>query len=295
MGSINLNELKTDVSILISVRNGEKYISCCLKSILDQCYANFEIIVIDDASDDKTKELIKNFKDKRIRYFRNEKWLGISKSRNRSLKYAKGLYIFFTDSDCVVSKDWIKQGLEFLKGSDCAGVEGQCYYVSKEYKPTFSDHSYPMGRGKFMTGNVAYKKSIVESVGGFDERYNYFEDRDLGLRILRIGRIEFNPNMIVYIQKEIVTPKGLIKHAPGIKNRVYLFKRFHDRELMVWRIVDLRNLAKILCPPLVFTSLFFRKLKTLDDYRLLPFTYARAISERLQLWRECAKERVFLI
>ncbi len=179
--------------------------------------------------------------------------------------------------------------------SDCAGVEGMIYYVSEEYEPTFSDHTYPRGRGKFMTGNIAYKKKFVESVGGFDERYNYFEDRDLAFRILRCGKIEFNPNMTVYVQKETVTPKGLIKHAPIIKNRVYLFKRFQDKELISWRIVDLWSLHKILCPPSLVISLFINKFKTLDDYKLLPFTYVKAISERLQLWKECAKERVFLI
>ncbi len=61
---------------------------------------------------DKTKNLIENFQDKRIKYFKNEKWLGITKSRNRSIKFAKGDYIFFTDGDCVVSKDWIEQGLK---------------------------------------------------------------------------------------------------------------------------------------------------------------------------------------
>lgn len=80
-----------------------------------------------------------------------------------------------------------------------------------------------------------------------------------------------------------------------LKNEVYILKRFHDKECVFWCIVDPWMLVKILCPPLVFTSLFFNKFETLDDYKLLPFTYARAILERLQLWRECAKERVFLI
>jgi GT2 family glycosyltransferase len=55
---------------------------------------------------------------------------------------------------------------------------------------------------------MAYKRSIVESVGSFDERYGYNEDRDLALGILRSSKIEFNPNMIVHVQKETVTPKG---------------------------------------------------------------------------------------
>jgi len=286
---------KRTVSVLICVRNGERYIDNCVRSILNQSFTDFEIVVVDDDSNDKTKNIIENFVDKRVRYFRNEKWLGITKSRNRSVKYANGEYIFFTDGDCAVSQDWIEQGLKSLKNSHCAGVEGKSYYVSKDYKPTFSDHTYEMGCGKFMTGNIAYKKSAVESVGGFDERYSYLEDRDLGLRILRKSKIAFNPNMVVYIQKEIITPKKLMKQATVLKNRVYLFKRFQDKELLSLRIVDAWSLVKILCPPLVLVSLFFNKFQNLDDYRLLPFTYAKTIFERLQLWRECAKERVFLI
>jgi glycosyltransferase involved in cell wall biosynthesis len=277
------------------VRNVERYIGNCIRSILNQTFDDFEIVIIDDLSTDRTKDIIKKFNNERIRYFRNEKWLGISKSRNRSVKYARGEYVFFTDGDCIVSEDWIEQGLKFLKNLSCAGVEGKCYYVSKEYKPTFSDHTYETKRGGFMTGNIAYKKGIVESVGGFDEMYSYNEDRDLGLRILRYGIIQYNPNMIVYAQKETVTPKELIKQAHILKNKVYLFKRFGDRELFFWRFVDLMSLAKILFPPLVFASLFFNIFRTSDDYKLLPFTYAKAILERLQLWRECAKERVFLI
>jgi len=286
---------KQTVSVLICVRNVEKYFGNCLRSILEQTFTEFEIIIIDDYSTDKTRDLIESFQDKRIKYFKNDKWLGITRSRNRSIKFAQGDFIFFTDGDCVVSRDWIEQGLKLLNDSDCAGVEGMSYYVSEKYQPTFSDHTYPMGRGKFMTGNVAYKKKFVERVGGFDEKYNYFEDRDLAFRILRFAKIKFNPNMTVYIQKETVTPKRLIKQSPIIKNRVYLFKRFHDKELVSWRIVDLWNLLKILCPPSLAISLFINEFKTIDDYKLLPFTFPKAISERLQLWKECAKERVFLI
>ena len=283
------------VSVLMCVRNVEKYVGNCVRSILDQTFTDFEIVIIDDLSNDKTKEIIESFNDNRIRYCRNDKWLGIAKSRNHGLKYAKGDYVFFTDGDCIVSKDWIEQGFKSLKERGCAGVEGKSYYVSEEYKPTFSDHTYESGRGKFMTDNIAYKRSIVESVGGFDERYSYHDDRDLGLRILSKGKIEFNPKMIVYVQKETVSPKGLIKHSPILKDRVYLFKRFHDKEIVSWRIVEPWSLAKILCPPLIFTSLLTNNFKTLDDYKLLPFTYINTILERLRLWRECAKERAFLI
>lgn len=287
--------MKETVSVLLCVKNVEKHIAKCIGSILNQSFASFEVVIVDDQSTDKTRDIIKSFNDRRIKYFKNENWLGISKSRNRSLKLSEGDYVFFTDGDCVVSKDWLAQGLEVLNKFDCAGVEGMSYYVSEGYLPTFSDHTYPRGRGKFMTGNIAYRRKAIENVGSFDERYNYFEDRDLALRILRHAKIEFNPNMIVYIQKEIETPKSIIKHSPIIKNRIYLFKRFHDKELISWRIIDLMAFEKVICPPMVIATLFLNKFSTSDDYKLVPFRYVKAIQERIELWKECARERVFLI
>jgi glycosyltransferase involved in cell wall biosynthesis len=284
------------VSILICVKNAEKYIANCISSILNQTFTDFEIVVIEEFdSSNKTQKIIENFKDKRIRYFKNEKWLGLSKSRNRSVMYAKGDYLFFTDSDCIVSKDWVEQGLKFLKDTDCLGVEGKSYYVSEEYEPTFSDHTYEMNPGGFMTNNIAYKRSIVKRVGGFDERYTYLEDRDLGLRVLRFGKIKFNPNMKVFVQKHTMTPKALIRRSEALRNTVFLFKRFGERQFMAWRIVDPRSLAKILFPPIIFTSLISKKFKHSSDFKLFPFVYVSILCQRLHLWKECAKERVFMI
>jgi glycosyltransferase involved in cell wall biosynthesis len=288
--------MKTNVSVIVCVKGAEKYIGNCISSLLGQTFKNFEIVIIDDGSCDNTAHIIEKFSDERIRCFRNQKNIGIAKSRNKGLKLSRGEYIFFTDADCVVSKNWIEHGLKSLEDQKCVGVEGKIYYVSKEYKPTFSDHVCKNEHGgHFMTGNIAYKRSAIQSVGGFDEKYDYHEDRDLALRILKNGKIRFNPNMIVYVQQQTLTPKDMIRSACHIKNRVYLFKRFGERKLMLWRIVNPLNLAKALFPPLAFTSLFFNRFKTSDDYKLLPYKYVQAILERLQLWKTSAIERIFLI
>jgi glycosyltransferase involved in cell wall biosynthesis len=288
--------MKTNVSVIVCVKDAEKYISDCITSILDQTFKDFEIVIIEDGCSDDTAYIIEKFNDERIRHFRNPKNIGIAKSRNKGLKLSKGEYIFFTDADCVASKNWIEQGLKSLEDQKYVGVEGKIYYVSKDYKPTFSDHVCENEHGgHFMTGNMAYKRSIIESVGGFDERYNYLEDRDLALRILKHGKINFNPNMTVYVQQQILTPKDIIRSAIHARNRVYLFKRFGERKLIFWRVFEPWNLAKVLFPPLIFVSLFFNRFKTSDDFRLLPFKYVYAVSERLQLWKTCARERVFLI
>ena len=277
------------------MKNAEKYIKDCINSILQQSYNDFELVIVDDLSIDRTSTIIQEIKDRRIRYFRNPQWFGISKSRNICLQHSKGIFLFFTDADCLVSKDWIEQGLFYMKDKNCVGVEGKTYYVSKDYKPTFADHICESQPGDFMTGNIAYKRSILEKVGGFDERYTCHEDRDFGLRVLKFGKIRFNIEMLVFVQRQILTPRQYLKRSDAIKNRVYLFKKFHDKQGIAWRIVDPISLGFILFPPLIFTSLFIYRFRTVDDLKLIPFKYIHLLSARLQLWKQSAKERVLLI
>lgn len=286
----------TKVSVLITIRNVEKYIANCLTSILDQTFQDFEIIVVDDVSNDNTRNIIKKFSDKRIRYFRNKKWLGLSESRNECLKLSKGDYVFFTDGDCAVGKNWIEEGLKYLNATDCVGVEGKTYYVSKEYKPTRSDDVVENKKGgSFMTCNIAYKKTVLENIGGFDKRFNFHEDRDLGLRALKYGRIRFNPQMIVYHQKKIFKPKQFVRNGKILRNRVLLYKKFGDKPLFVWRIANPKDLASIIFPPLIFANLFGNVYKSKDDFNLFPFIYVRLIYERLEFWDMCVRERTFII
>ena len=290
--------MKPIVSVVMTVRNVEKYIADCLISILDQTFNSFEIVVIDDLSSDSTKNIILDLNDKRIRYYRNEKWLGLPISRNRGIRRARGAYLFFTDGDCAVSKDWITKGLEYLKDPSCLAVEGRIIYVSKNYKPTFSDHVMEnRNGGNFMTGNMAYKRTVFENVGCFDEKLSYFEDRDLALRIIKNcnGKIRFNPEMIVYHPRVVLTPKKYIETAATIRYRVHLFEKFGEKNFMLWRIFFPTNLIKILFPPIIFSILFVKRFNSSDDFRLLPFIYIYVICQRLHLWRECAKEKVFLI
>jgi glycosyltransferase involved in cell wall biosynthesis len=284
------------VSVALCVRNEEKHIRACLKSILNQSFSNFEIIIVDDVSSDNTLGIIQSFADSRIKYFRNEVWLGISKSRNKCIKNASGEFVFFVDGDCVVLDDWIEQGLKLFLGTDCIGVEGKIFYVSKTYQPTFSDHAMENREGgHFMTGNIAYRKSTLEKVNGFDESYTYFEDRDLAFRAMKFGRIIFNPEMVVYHSKTILTPAGYLSAAKLSGNRVKLFKNFGERKFLVWRIFFPSSLAIILFPPLALRGAFSGRFKTPSDYRLLPFVYVRIVCERINLWKQAAKEKIFVI
>ncbi len=286
----------TNVSVLLTVRNVEKYISNCLTALLNQTFNDFEIIIIDDESSDNTKKLIEKFTDNRIRYIRNKKWLGLSQSRNKCLELANGNYFFFTDGDCAVSKNWISEGLKYLKNTNNIGIEGKTYYVSKEYKSTRSDDVVENKKGGlFMTCNIAYNKRVFKIIGGFDERLTFHEDRDLAFRALKHGKIVFNPEMIVYHQKKTFTPKQFLKNSNIIRNKVLLYKKFKDNPSFIWRIVNPTELVSIFFPLLIFTSFFNNSYKSKEDFKIFPFIYVRIIYERLQLWEMCTKERIFLI
>jgi GT2 family glycosyltransferase len=288
--------VRTSVSVVLSVRNVEKYIVDCLASILDQTVDEFELIILDSLSTDKTEEKIRKFSDKRIKYFRSEKFFGLSEGRNNSLKHANGEYIFFTDGDCIVTKNWIEEGLRSLKSPNCIGAEGKTHYVSQNYQPTRSDGVIENKTGgQFMTCNIAYKKVILDKIGGFDERFTYLEDRDLAYRATKFGNIIFNPKMMVYHQKKAMSPKDFIRTGKRLKNRVLLYKKFGEKPLFMGNIAYPLNLASIIFPPLIFGSLLRNRYQSKADFDLFPFTYIQLLYERLSFWEMCAKERVFLM
>ena len=107
--------MEADVTVALSVCNSEEKIGSCIKSILAQTVSDFEVLVVEDPPFDRTDKIIASFQDKRIRHFKNKVRLGLSGSRNKGLELAKGKYVFFTDDDCVVSPNWIEQGLISIK------------------------------------------------------------------------------------------------------------------------------------------------------------------------------------
>jgi glycosyltransferase involved in cell wall biosynthesis len=89
------------VSVIVNCYNGQDFLKKCIKSIIDQSYKNWEIVFFDNNSTDKSKEILKNFKDKRIKYFKSKKFLKLYKARNLAIAKAKGKYLTFLDTD-----DW---------------------------------------------------------------------------------------------------------------------------------------------------------------------------------------------
>lgn len=118
------------VTVITPIYNGEKTISYTIESVLNQTYKNFEMIIVDDISTDKTREIVERYvkKDKRIKYFLLDEKGGASMARNFALSKAKGEYIAFLDGDDIWHKEKLEKQIKFMQDNN--------YYF------TYTDYEY---------------------------------------------------------------------------------------------------------------------------------------------------------
>lgn len=103
------------VSIIMPSYNTGKFIKETIDSVLSQSYQNWELLIVDDCSSDNTEEIVGNFQDDRIKFYKNEINQGAAHSRNRALKLAKGRWIAFLDSDDLWSNNKLKDQVDFME------------------------------------------------------------------------------------------------------------------------------------------------------------------------------------
>jgi len=122
------------VSIITPSYNSEKFISETIKSVLNQTYDNWEMIIVDDCSSDNSNEIIKEYskKDGRIKLIKLEKNSGPAVARNRAIKEAKGRYIAFLDSDDLWMPNKLEKQVEFMKKNNLAFTYSSYYLIDEE-------------------------------------------------------------------------------------------------------------------------------------------------------------------
>lgn len=109
------------VSIILSLYNSEKFVEECVDSLLNQTFKDFELIILDDCSKDKTREILEK---RGIVYYPNKVNLGFAKNLNTGVKMADGEYIMIVDHDMIYSEDYLKKMMSEKKDI----MAGRCYY-----------------------------------------------------------------------------------------------------------------------------------------------------------------------
>lgn len=160
------------VSIICPTYNCEKFINQTIDSVLLQDYGNFELIIVDDHSFDKTVELVKKYKDERIKIIVNDKNMGAAYSRNVALANATGDYIAFLDGDDIWKKDKLNKQIAFMKENnyDFSYTDYEVVNSKGESTGVYFTGPKKVNYRKFLkidyigTSTVIYRKSIFPNL-----------------------------------------------------------------------------------------------------------------------------------
>jgi glycosyltransferase involved in cell wall biosynthesis len=189
------------VSIIVPTRNRSELLREALESLLalDYDHSRLEVIVVDNSSTDNTEDVVKEIERRapfEVHFYRKEN-RGPAASRNFGAARANGEIVAFVDSDCRVAPGWLREAI--TRFDDGVGlVAGPVIpAVNPRRVPSFFSHQVDHSRPNplFPTANVLYRRDVLESLGGFDERFGAYpwgppvggEDTDLAWRAKRAG------------------------------------------------------------------------------------------------------------
>ena len=301
----------TNVVVCVTAYNAGGYIRGCIDAILNQTHHDFKLIVIDDGSKDDTWGIIKSYDDVRIKARRNGVNRGIAASRNVCLDLLEGgEYVFFTDSDCVPDRDWLKIGLEkFSKGKDVVCVNGRTVYVSEGYMPRMFEKSHIQTDSwaeAYQTCNIGYRMSAIAGIRFDQERLNnMMEDTDFAIMTkLKNPEGKFistDAMKVTHIRRDWDI-RGFIKSAWNVryivafikkngKNNPNMPKAYHGT------ILNRGYLMLSLFPPGIIYYII-KTRKQVKDTRDLVYVLAHIIKSylyRILVWIYAIQNKILLI
>lgn len=221
------------VSIVIPAHNEEDSIANTLKAVCAQNYSDFEVIVVDNASTDKTSEIAGKFPVKVVKESRK----GILFARECGRKAASGDIIANVDADCLPNENWLKKAITHFSDEKIVAVSGPYHYFdgSKFFRFTslllqktiyvfMNDFLNATHRGGVLIGgNNLIRASVLEKVGGFDMSPDFYgEDTKTAKSISKHGKIVFYSNNVMKTSARRFKKEGFLKVS--IKYFYHFFK-----------------------------------------------------------------------
>lgn len=252
------------VTVIIPVYNAESSIDECIRSLLmlDYKEAKLEFIFVDNASTDQTAAILKSYAgDARVRILKENK-RGPAAARNKGLLHARNDIVAFTDSDCVVEKDWLTEIVSPL-ADERVGIVGGKILATPEaneiekFGEEIHDHDKAINLYEppyAITMNWSSRLSVLQEADLFDENLIRCEDVDLSQRILQSGyKLVFSEKAIIYHRNES-TLKGLFRE--GFAHGFYSVQVLKKH----------RALIKTLGQSRFHIQAYFSLLESLSDY-----------------------------
>jgi glycogen(starch) synthase len=224
------------VSVIIPTHNRVDWLPRVLSRIEALDYPDYEIIVVDDGSEDDTDALLKEWTPQGIRSIRHDQPRGPSAARNSGVAIAKGEIVAFIDDDAIPESDWLQQLVSAYTYEKIGAVGGAVYHLGTGHPQSTGVKANRFGRDSALTAqglaprefmvliecNMSVRKKVFEQVGGFDSAIKiYGEGTDLCIRIARAGYdVLYTPRAVVWHAKATGPYRGNLYHP--YRNRIYL-------------------------------------------------------------------------
>jgi glycosyltransferase involved in cell wall biosynthesis len=187
--NIRIIDIEPEISVLMPVYNGDKYLKESIDSILSQTFTNFELIIVNDGSKDNSLEILKSYSDPRIIIIDNKVNKGLIESLNIGLSKCRGKYTARMDQDDISLPDRLQIQFDFMeknKEIDLVGGWTECINKNGDYIKTSRSPENPwIIRYELIFNNVMFhssiffKTDIVIKNGGYDKKATHSEDYDM--------------------------------------------------------------------------------------------------------------------
>lgn len=262
-------------SVVIPVHNGERYIKEALESCLNQTYDNFEILIVDDKSEDGTLGILKEFesRDRRVKVFAVEKQDGLGNVINIGIRASKGKYIVRMDADDVMCSDRIEKQVKYLEENpECVAIGGQIDIIDENSNIT-RHREYPLTDKElrknlflfqpFAHPAVTLRRSTLEEMGLYPENMWKVEDVKLFLILSTKGKFANVPDTVLRYRMTFKTESQakMVDHFRRTSEmRSWAVKNLNIkptfRESVIWFIQRMGVTFLGLLPPKMFMWVF---------------------------------------
>ncbi|MGF0061447.1 glycosyltransferase family 2 protein [Limosilactobacillus reuteri] len=262
-------KFKPLVSVLMSVHNDQNTLYNCLISIKNQTYTNWELIICDDASTDKSSLILKEFsnKDHRIKLINNHNNLGLAASLNKCMKLARGKYIARMDADDVSLPKRFNIQVDFLEKHPKCTIAGSSMIVKNDNGiagvrnniSQLTSNAFLKG-SPFFHPTIMMRRSALVALGGYNTKVSRAEDLELWFRLYNMGFEGVNIQMPLYVYHETLNDlnKRTLKSAIDTSR---VFYRGYRLISIPWykRWVAIKPIISSLMPNILLN--YYHKLK----------------------------------
>lgn len=235
--------VETKISVIMSVYNSQKYLCESISSILNQTFKDFEFLILNDGSTDKSDRIIRSFvkKDKRIKYFKRKR-RGLTSGLNFLIKKSKCKFLARQDADDISHDQRLELQYDFItKNKDCVllGTNG---FKINERGNIMKKISLPLSNDKiqkrlfiqnsFIHSSVMIKKKTLKKINLYDEKFLYSQDYDCWCRISKFGKINNLKKHLIKLRihnNSITKKKIKLQNFYACKAAIKFYKSFKNR------------------------------------------------------------------